>query len=741
MIKSIVMKNCATYSKEGAIIDNCSKINFFYGANGSGKSTIGNYLQNQSESSYSSCQIRWEADIPTEIIVYNREFRRQNFKENIAGVFTLGQATIEEIKALDEMKEERERKKTDLATRRTTLQNTLAEESILKETFKKNVWNKIFKPNDDDFQEVFSGSRNSQEKFMQKILSRYAYPHSTTETRDSLKLRSAALFTTKPERCSLFALEYDTLIQELALIENDAIWNKIIIGNKDLPIAKMIEHFGNADWVNQGRVYIDSSGTCPFCQQKTLTQGFIEELNSFFSGEYETDIAYLKDLANRYKTAIETFTTLINNALANEDSSKIGKLNIEKYKILRDSFIVTVSTNLTEMVSKQKEAGKKIVLIDSNSIIKDLLKLLKEANVIISRHNEMVEHYESEKTKLVNDVWNFLLCEHETLISTYIKGSHALKLKCDGIKGSISVGEHNLRELEDKIVEAGKNVTSVQPAVDEINRSLQAYGFTNFQIVASPSQANAYQIQRLDGELATTTLSEGEETFITFLYFLQFAKGALDIDKVSKKKILVLDDPICSLDSTVLYIVSSMVKSLIKEVREGHSNVEQLFILTHNVFFHKEASFIDNRTEICNDVNYWIIRKDENITSITAYEKNNPIKTSYELLWKELKDNTNASLVTTQNIMRRILENYFSVLGKTKDDQIVDSFSTIEDKLICRSLLSWINDGSHSIPDDLYLDSYTDSIERYKAIFKQIFINMDHEAHYNMMMGIKETIA
>lgn len=51
-----------------------------------------------------------------------------------------------------------------------------------------------------------------------------------------------------------------------------------------------------------------------------------------------------------------------------------------------------------------------------------------------------------------------------------------------------------------------------------------------------------------------------------------------------------------------------------------------------------------------------------------------------QLLWEELKSNTNASLITTQNIMRRILENYFSILGKTKDDTIVDSFSTIEEK-------------------------------------------------------------
>ena len=60
--------------------------------------------------------------------------------------------------------------------------------------------------------------------------------------------------------------------------------------------------------------------------------------------------------------------------------------------------------------------------------------------------------------------------------------------------------------------------------------------------------------------------------------------------------------------------------------------------------------------------------------------------------------------------------------------------NTKEDKMICRSLISWINDGSHTIPDDLYIDSYTDSIDRYKEIFKEIFVRMGHEAHYIMMM-------
>ena len=34
-----------------------------------------------------------------------------------------------------------------------------------------------------------------------------------------------------------------------------------------------------------------------------------------------------------------------------------------------------------------------------------------------------------------------------------------------------------------------------------------------------------------------------------------------------------------------------------------------------------------------------------------------------------------------------------------------------------------------------YIDSYTDSIDRYKCVFQEIFTRMGHEAHYNMMMN------
>ena len=735
MIKTIKLKNCATYLSEGTSIENCQKINFFYGPNGSGKSTISNFLQDPTDLLYRECIIEWENDTAVDIMVYNRRFRERNFKENIAGVFTLGQATIEDIRALEEMKEQRAKKNEDYTTRGNTLQKKLQEEIAYKATFRDTVWERILKPNEADFQEAFSGFRNNKERFRDEVLRRYQISHSSTETRDALLVRAKTLFARKPEKCPIIPFVLDNIVEQIAEIETAAIWSKVIVGNRDLPIGRLIEVLDNADWVSQGRKHLREDGICPFCQKQTITDELKNQLDAFFSGEYEQDVSLIKQFIGQYSSYTDELLSRIKTLRTSLGSYPAAGIEASKIDSIIELLNGYFSKNKAEMLIKEKEPGRIISLTETAATTSSMKQLVINGNAAVTKHNEMVDNCTSEKDTLVADIWVFLMDENEALIAGYLNDIETFTKAKKGIQKGIDVCKQQLDDLDGKIVEAGKNITSVQPTVDEINRSLKSYGFTNFKIVPSPAQPNAYQIQRMDGTLATNTLSEGEETFISFLYFLQFAKGSIDVAKVSNRKVLVLDDPICSLDSTVLYIVSSLVKGLIKDVREGNSDVEQIFILTHNVFFHKETAFIDRRTEVCNDIHFWIISKDNNISTIKAYERNNPIKTSYELLWEELKSNTNASLITTQNIMRRILENYFSILGKTKDDTIVDSFSTIEEKMICRSLLSWINDGSHTIPDDLYIDSYTDSIDRYKQIFKEVFFKMGHEAHYKMMMG------
>lgn len=735
MIKTIKIKNCATYPPEGTSIENCQKVNFFYGANGSGKTTISNFLQNPADSLYRECKIEWENGADADILVYNRRFRERNFKENIAGVFTLGQATIEQKNALESLKKQRDQKSEDLRTRTETLKKKTDDAEKQKSEFRDRVWEKILKQNDVEFQEAFNGFRNNKEHFRDEVLKQYDISHSSDKRRDDLLLRAKTLFVQKPQKYNVMSFDIDNIVENIIKIESSAIWSKVVVGNKDIPIGRLIEALDNADWVNQGRRHLREDRVCPFCQEQTITDDFKNQLDSFFSGEYEDDVNLIKQSIGQYDTCVNELSKCIDTLYAVLKSCPVTGIDLSKIDSIKDLLNSYFSKNKTEMHAKEREPSKVVSLTETTETISALKQLVVNGNAAIAKHNETVDNHTSEKNTLVADIWEFLMDENERLISEYLNSSKNFNNAISGIREKISTCTQQLNYINLKITEAEKNITGVQPTVDEINRSLESYGFTNFKIVPSPAQTNAYQIQRMDGTLATDTLSEGEETFISFLYFLQLAKGSIDIAKVSNHKILVLDDPICSLDSTVLYIVSSLVKSLIKDVREGKSDVEQIFILTHNVFFHKETAFIDRRAEFCNDIHFWIISKDNNISSVRPYEKNNPIKTSYELLWEELKSNTNTSLITVQNTMRRILENYFNILGKAKDDDIVNSFSTNEEKMICRSLLSWINDGSHTVYDDLYIDSYTDSVDHYKQIFKKIFVKMGHEAHYKMMMG------
>ncbi len=227
-------------------------------------------------------------------------------------------------------------------------------------------------------------------------------------------------------------------------------------------------------------------------------------------------------------------------------------------------------------------------------------------------------------------------------------------------------------------------------------------------------------------------------TFITFLYFMQLAKGSIDENSITDDRVLVVDDPISSLDSNVLFIVSTLLKEIIKNTREDIGIIKQVFVLTHNVYFHKEASFIDGRTHTSKDTFYWILRQNNKISSIQCFEMKNPIKNSYELLWQELKNSENNSSVTLQNTMRRIIEHYFKILGKYGDDGLINNFDDSEEKQICTALLSWINDGSHGISDDLYIEDPGDTQEKFSNVFQKIFEKTNQQEHYNMMMEINK---
>lgn len=732
MLESIIIKRIATYCETGIQITDLKKINFIYGANGSGKTTITKFIDKCSEAAFVDCSLIWKNGMPIKALVYNKDFRDRNFgKGKIDGVFTLGQATKEEIETIKKMQSELQEIKDKGIKKKEILEKLSANKQEFENDFKETAWTEIYKEYENDFKECFIGVMK-KDSFKARIISEFQNNISALKSFTEIKEKANTIFGKVPVTMPLITSIDFVRIHE---IESNKIWQKKIIGKGDVEIAKLIQKLNLNDWVNEGRNYLQEDETCPFCQQKTITENFRKELEDYFDETFTTDTGIVKTNADEYNRIAQNLTNVLQQIEATEKANSETKLNIEKFTAYLKTATSQFILNRELLNNKIKEPSRNIELISVKDQLESIRQLVTSANDEIKKHNLIVANFTKERSDLIQSIWKFLSEENRTKIENFLK-------KTNGLQKGINALQKQHHELQGqdisqdkKIKEANKNVTSVQPSVDEINRILSSYGFLNFAIVPSRIEKNQYQIHREDGTIAESTLSEGEITFITFLYFLQLAKGSTSQDLITEERILVVDDPISSLDSNVLFVVSSLIKEIIKVIKKSEGNIRQLILLTHNVYFHKEVSFIDGRTKENNDTFYWILRRNNNISTIQKFEIKNPILNSYELLWRELKNKDYSSRITIQNTMRRIIENYFKILGKYGDDDLIKKFDNSQDQEICRSLICWINDGSHSIPDDLFIEHQDATIEKYFEVFKRIFVQMGHLEHYNMMMG------
>jgi len=735
MINSISINKVASFDASGVRVTDLKKINFIYGANGSGKTTISNLVANPDNQDYQECSVNWQHGMSLKTLVYNKQFRDHNFgRGKIEGVFTLGQATKAEIEVIEQKQAELALLKTEGIKKKETKEKQEEKKTTEESSFKEHVWKNIYKIYETNFKEAFKGFI-TKEKFKNKLLLEYEDNDSPLLTIDSLQEKAKTIFGKAPETCPLInSISYDRLSE----IENEKIWNKKIIGKSDADIANMIQRLNLNDWVNQGRAFLQKDdNTCPFCQQPTISDSFRKQLEEYFDETFTTSVKKIGSLNDAYLQLFQNIINELSLIETNEKAKKESYLNIDTFSAYLKTAESQFISNKELLSSKIKEPSRSIKLVSSEKQLKSIAELILKANKKIREHNEIVANYQTERNDLIRSIWKYLVEEFKEDIRKHLKKTSGLQKGIDCLAKDVLKKRQKWTDLNNEIKELTQNVTSIQPTIDQINTTLKAYGFVNFEIVPSREDKNHYQIKREDGTSAESTLSEGEITFITFLYFMQLAKGSTDEKTITDDRILVVDDPISSLDSNVLFVVSTLLKNLIREIKNGETNIKQLILLTHNVYFHKEVSFIDGRSNGDADTFYWILRKIDKTSSVQPFGMKNPIQTSYELLWQELKDKEKNSGVTIQNTMRRIIENYFKILGKYGDDDLISQFTSKEEQEICRSLICWINDGSHSISDDLYIESPADTIDKYLKVFKDIFKLTRHEGHYNMMMGLE----
>lgn len=731
MIESLTISSTATFGPIPEVLNGLSRFNFLFGANGTGKTTVSRVIAD--ENSYPACKVTWQAGTRLQPMVYNQDFVERNFTQSteLKGVFTLGEKQVDTLTKIASAKVELDKLTTRIEGLTEALQGAdgtggkKGELATLEAGLKDKCWAQKQK-HDAKLQGAFEGYRGSSERFKAKVIQELAGNTATLLTLAELEKKSESIFGPTPttER-AVPAAETAKLIGH----ETDPILKKRVIGKDDVDIAAMITKLGNSDWVREGRTFYDENGSiCPFCQQST-TEAFAKSLNEYFDETFATDSKAIDDLATNYSTDAARLQQQIASIIA----SPSRFLDVEKLKSEKALLDSKVTINVQRLAGKKKEASQVVELESLGNVAAAIKELIDSANVLVTAHNEMIANLTQERSTLTSQVWKYVLEELKTDLAAYKTARDGLDKAITAINGQIAEATTDKTEKTAEIRELEKQTTSVQPTIDAINALLLSFGFQGFSLARTAS-GTSYKLIRSDGSDAKATLSEGEKTFVTFLYFYHLLKGSVSDSGMTTDRVVVFDDPVSSLDSDILFIVGSLIKGLFDEVRSGTGHIKQIFVLTHNVYFHKEVTYSRRRPSngVLSEETFWIVKKPGLVSKLAA-QTTNPIKTSYELLWAEVRKPERSNLAI-QNTLRRILENYFKILGGIELDELCAMFDGRE-KVICKSLCSWVHDGSHYAHDDLYVSIDDSMVESYLKVFREIFVKARHIEHYKMMMG------
>jgi wobble nucleotide-excising tRNase len=670
MIKNITIKDCASFDSVNGIVFSPTVINFIYGSNGSGKTAISNIIR--ASTGYPFCKLDWGLETPLPTLVYNRTFIEENFEQSkeLKGIFTLGKESKEETEKIKINHAEKEKREISLADLKRTHDNEKLKVVAIDNSFIDKCWT-VQKKYEAIFIKAFEGNRNSKQRFKEKVISEFLSNNQTISLLTDLEGRANQILNSVATNAPVVP---EFILPDIKALEENPIFQIRIIGKDDVDIAKMILKLNNSDWVRQGITFFKANDDyCPFCQQ-TTSESFRKQLNEYFDESYTSQINALKDAINKYRFGCESLHTAIESYIVLHNQF----IDIDALTGLRDLILTKQQKNLLTLEKKLSEPTTKITLDSITEYVNKIKEYIDQAIVKTKEHNSLVDNIGTERTALITKIWAYIISELKADFVKYNSDLESVNKAIKALSGKITATETEIGLLKIEIQNSESKITSIKPTIATINKTLSSFGFTNFSL-AETKTLGGYKIIRENGLEAKNTLSEGEKTFITFLYFYHLTSGSFETNQITTNKVLVIDDPISSLDSAVLFIVSNLVRKIITDCREGKSHIKQIFVLTHNVYFHKEVTF-QKRGESNKGESFWILRKIGNYSAIENY-KDNPVKTSYDLLWQEIRERENINKLTVFNTLRRILEYYFKILGKIKDDELLNKFEG-EDKIV-----------------------------------------------------------
>lgn len=326
---------------------------------------------------------------------------------------------------------------------------------------------------------------------------------------------------------------------------------------------------------------------CPLCGSdiRDSISSLIDEYASFFNEDYDK---LLKDI-NGLIATVETDLTRIGTNRRSYDllirlERKYADLGIDSGTNpgLADD---TIRRTL-EHVKSELETKKSNVSYSPK-------KPEKDSDDAISRYNDSISTINQRQTNLQKSLRD-LSADPKQALNTIrevipLCGYGELE-EYDGV-GCIARYQATLielekinRDIEKLTINLTSEIANLRNESKYVNSYLRQLGISHFKIaIQDKSEIDNITIQFNSGNARSKlrhSLSEGEKTALAFSYFLSKIQYEVVDNKATNLNdtIIVIDDPVSSLDEDRLHTTACMVESVFKDAR-------QLFVLSHNIGF------------------------------------------------------------------------------------------------------------------------------------------------------------
>lgn len=368
---------------------------------------------------------------------------------------------------------------------------------------------------------------------------------------------------------SLKPIEIDVAVIR-SLIESARKFGEVSIGQ--VVLDELEKHPSMVPWMKEGHDYHSANAleTCLFCGNE-LTQVRKEQLAAALDNKIATLLTDLDDARAKAVTLSETLLGLtgkwpkvveLDPALQADYANALKQLteNFDGIRAhLKEAARVIVS-RLREPTTTVPHTLPEVAAFTAHCQALDASIIA--TNTLIEQHNKATADFAKRQEEAREAIRKHFIAQgsadYAALGSAYDEAVRAAqKIETDNAA------------LEEKIRDLNAKVKSHGPAAEQITKLMHAYlGHGELTVVAA---AEGYELHR-HGKLVRGQPSEGEKTAIALCYFLSTLEAE---GRSIKDLIIIVDDPISSLDTKAMNYACGLVRSRLAEAA-------QVFVFTHN---------------------------------------------------------------------------------------------------------------------------------------------------------------